>query len=324
MLVTSPGSPAPAEPFRNLVVGIDLSAADRLADTGPLGAASAVALDRAVSLAAGGGHIHLLTAIDVDPFAETIIARSGGGGRPSILDQARRSLESAAKAARDAGAQATCEVVLGHATETLLADAQKNRRDLVVVGTRERSTLARNLLGSTALALLRRCPAPVWIARRAERAEKVVLAAIALGDLAIPVLRAAQAVARRSGAALHVLHVVDLPAAAVLRAGAADREAVEWYRRERRVRAEAEVPRLLTEALGPGAPLTLHLLDGETADTVLERAKSLAADAVVMGSVKQSGVRALVLGSTAEKVLPSLDTSLLLVKPTLTALPAHR
>jgi nucleotide-binding universal stress UspA family protein len=43
-----------------------------------------------------------------------------------------------------------------------------------------------------------------------------------------------------------------------------------------------------------------------------------------MGSVVHGGLRALLLGSTAEKVLPALETSLLLVKPTGTTLPAHR
>jgi len=121
-----------------------------------------------------------------------------------------------------------------------------------------------------------------------------------------------------------VLHVVDLPAEAVLRAGAADREVVLHYRRERRQHAEQEVPRYVAGALGPDSEATVHLVDGETADAILEHASRLAADVVVMGSVVQSGMRALVLGSTAEKLLPAIDTSLLLVKPTATALPAHR
>jgi nucleotide-binding universal stress UspA family protein len=110
----------------------------------------------------------------------------------------------------------------------------------------------------------------------------------------------------------------------VLRAGAADREAVLWYRRQRRERAEAEVPRLVAATLGEGARCTVHLADGETADAILDHAHRLGADVVVMGAVSQSGLSSLLLGSTAEKVLPSLDTSLLLVKPTAISLPAHR
>ena len=314
------------EPYRNLVVGIDLANADRIADDAQLAAASRAARDKAVELARRSkARIHLLTALDLDPYAETIVLRPSPSGGHSIHDAAKRFLDAAAAPARAAGVETTTEVAIGRAAETLLADVQKNRRDLVVVGTRERSTLARNLLGSTALALLRRCPVPVWVARRgAHHAERVVLAAVGIGDIAIHVLAAAAAIASATGAALHVLHVVDLPAAAVLRAGAADRETVEWYRRQRRERAEAEVPRLVAQALGEGAKCSIHLVDGETADAILDHARRLEADVVVMGSVVQSGLRALLLGSTAEKVLPALETSLLLVKPTATSLPAHR
>lgn len=314
------------EPFRNLVAGIDLGGAERLADTATLAPASRAARDKAVEVAQRfGGRVHLLSALDLDPYAESIVLKAPAAGGPSILDQARRFVEEAALPARAAGVPVSTEVVVGRPSESILADVQRNRRDLVVVGTRERSTLARNLLGSTALALLRRCPVPVFVARRpVHTPERVVLAAIGIGDLALDVLRAAAGIASGAGAALHVLHVVDLPAAAVLRAGAADREAVEWYRRQRRERAEAEVPRLVGEALGAAAPATLHLVDGETADTILDHARKLEADVVVMGSVVHGGLRALLLGSTAEKVLPALETSLLLVKPTGTSLPAHR
>jgi nucleotide-binding universal stress UspA family protein len=313
-------------PFRNVVVGIDLANADRLADDAQLAPASRTARDKGVAIARrSGATLHLLAALDIDPYAESIVQRAAGAGSPSILESAKSFLTAAAEPARAAGVAVTTEVALGRPVETLLADVQRNRRDLVIVGTRERSSLARNLLGSTALSLLRRAPVPVWVARRsAHETEKVVLAAIGIGDLAVEVLRAAAGVAAATGAALHVLHVVDLPAAAVLRAGAADRETVEWYRRQRRERAETEVPRLVAEALGEDAKCSTHLVDGETADAVLEHARRLEADLVVMGSVVQSGVRALLLGSTAEKVLPAVETSLLLVKPTAAAFPAHR
>lgn len=312
--------------FRNVVVGVDLANADRLAADAQLAPASRTARDKAVAIARRSqATLHLLAALDIDPFAEDVVLRATGPGGPSMLDRANAFLAASAEPARAAGVAATTEVARGRPVETLLADVQRNRRDLVVVGTRERSSLARNLLGSTALSLLRRAPVPVWVARRSgHETEKVVLAAIGIGDLAVDVLRAARDVASDTGAALHVLHVVDLPAAAVLRAGAADRESVEWYRRQRRERAEAEVPRLVAEALGEGAKCSMHLVDGETADAVLDHARRLEADLVVMGSVVQSGVRALLLGSTAEKVLPAVDTSLLLVKPTAAAFPAHR
>ena len=195
--------------------------------------------------------------------------------------------------------------------------------DVVVVGTRERGAVARNLLGSTALKLLRRCPATVWVARDCVwEGPATVLAAIDLGDMAPRVLGAAARIAQRTGGALHVLHVVDFAAEGVLRKGAADTDVVAEYRRLKRQRAEEAVPSVVAASLGAATSGTgprpqIHLRFGDVNATIVGVAEEFRADVCVLGSVVHSAAGAALvgLGRTAEYVLPRLRSSLVVVKP---------
>jgi nucleotide-binding universal stress UspA family protein len=199
----------------------------------------------------------------------------------------------------------------------IVEDVGRAGRDLVVVGTRERSAAARNLFGSTALRLLRRAPVAVWVARGDLGARPpTVVAAVALGDMAPSIVSAAARVAERSGGALHVVHVVDLGAEGALRTGHAGDELVEEYRRRRHARAASEVPRLVQD-FAAGAHAKVHILTGEVNPTLVAAAAELGADVVVMGSVVHSAIGAVLggLGRTAEHLLAHLRASMLVLKP---------
>jgi len=302
--------------FRNVVVGLDLSAAGSRAANEPLAPASRAALDVALRFARKGMKVHLLTAVEVDPLALAMLRRrrTRPGG---AFARAHERLEALAAQVAATGCRVTTRAAPGRPADALLEDVRKNRRDLVVVGTRERGALARNLLGSTALTLLRRSPVAVFVARpSAWPAPPVVLAAIDLGDMAPRILSAAAKFSAAHGAELHVLHVVDFAAEDVLRTGAADAEFILEYRRQRRQNAETAVPALVAKALGKASAAKVHLVDGDVNAEIVAWAERVRADVVVTGSVVQSASGALFgLGRTAEAVLPALHTSLLVLKP---------
>lgn len=311
--------------LRSVSCGLDVSEGDRATGAAPLSPSSAAALSTAERIARDEhASLHLLTALDLDAAAEWALERLTAAGGPTVASLAMEQLERIAAGPRAAGVVTTTEVSHAAPATALLADADRAGRDLIVVGTRERGALARNLLGSTALKLLRRAPQPVWVARTALGARPpVVLAAIDLGDMAPRVVANAARVATRTGGTLHVLHVVDLHAGDVLRAGAADESVVLEYRKRRRATAESEVPALVARAiaglsLGAAAPSPkIHLPDGDAAATIVHTSDELRADVVVVGSVRHGFVSGLVtgLGRTAETVLQELRSSLLVLKP---------
>jgi nucleotide-binding universal stress UspA family protein len=304
--------------FQNVSCGIDLSSADVVVAADTLSDASAAALATAMRTAKDdGARLHLVTALDLDAAACLVVERERKAGNRTVVEHAQARLETVAGTARAAGIETTTAVSVAGPAAALLDDARISSRDLIVVGTRERGTAARNLLGSTALTLLRRAPVAVCVARPSITDAKSVLAAIDLGDMAERIVTAAHRVAERTGAVLHVLHVVDFAAEDVLRIGAADREFVLDYRAMKRERAEIEVPAIVERALGAKGKATLHLEDGDVDETILRAAADQKSDIVVMSSVVHSALSAALtgLGRTAEQVLPQLQASLLVLKP---------
>ncbi len=307
-----------------VVCGLDLASGDHIVGDEPLSPASAAALATSVRLARiDGARLHLVAALDLDELAQSLVERSRRATRPTVVDMAVQRLEAIAAEPRRYDVVTTVEVSLRAPAPALIEVVRREGGDVVVVGTRERGAVARNLLGSTALKLLRRCPATVWVARDCVwEGPATVLAAIDLGDMAPRVLGAAARIAQRTGGALHVLHVVDFAAEGVLRKGAADTDVVAEYRRLKRQRAEEAVPSVVAASLGAATSGTgprpqIHLRFGDVNATIVGVAEEFRADVCVLGSVVHSAAGAALvgLGRTAEYVLPRLRSSLVVVKP---------
>ncbi|GAB1267599.1 hypothetical protein NBRC116493_08520 [Aurantivibrio infirmus] len=58
-----------------------------------------------------------------------------------------------------------------------------------------------------------------------------------------------------------------------------------------------------------------NIVAGDVADTIPKLAHQLKADLVVMGSIGRTGVKGLLLGNTAERVIHNLRTDVLVIKP---------
>jgi len=159
--------------------------------------------------------------------------------------------------------------------------------------------------------LLRLCPGPVWVLKPGgEVCPSVVLAACERTDLGMQILETAASLSESFGAHLHVVHALQLPPSVQLEGDAA---AVE-FEQQGRADFRAEVAARL-EAAGYAGAHAVHV--GVTSPTraVLEGAADLCAGLVVMGTVSRSGLPGLVLGNTAERLLGTLDCSMLVLKP---------
>lgn len=60
---------------------------------------------------------------------------------------------------------------------------------------------------------------------------------------------------------------------------------------------------------------TTHIMAGDVSETVPKVAKKIKADVVIVGSVGRSGMKGMLLGNTAEKILHNLRTDILVMKP---------
>jgi nucleotide-binding universal stress UspA family protein len=239
-------------------------------------------------------------------------------------EQARRAAEarlaSLANAPRAAAVRLTTSVAEGYPPAPAILDqAQRDRVDLIVMGTHGRRGPARLLLGSVAEEVARQAECPVLAVR--ERSvdngpgrllPRRVLVPFDFSAPARAALADAAEVARRLDSRLLLLHVVE------------ERRAREDYGPLPRA-SDAAVEQAVTVArlrladllsyLAPGVPGDVEVRTGTPATEILAAAARPDVDLIVMSTRGLSGVRRLFFGSTAEEVLRLAAVSVLLVKP---------
>ncbi|HEU0301886.1 MAG TPA: universal stress protein, partial [Longimicrobium sp.] len=142
-----------------------------------------------------------------------------------------------------------------------------------------------------------------------ELALRSILAATDLSPSADPVLRAAALLARATGAALHVIHALDLPLAPNV--GADEPAPFPAVVQAARAALDAQ----LSRALPPGAQVETVRLELYAAHRAVSAyARTVAADLVILGPHTHTGVEARVLGSTADRLIRTLDVPCLVVR----------
>lgn len=304
--------------FKNIVVGVNISDQNRIVSDNAPSTASCLALECAERLAIrNGAKLHVLADLEVALHAQEMIQRDHDAGRENVLSLAEETVERIAQGLRDKGIDVTSKVAFGHPGDALLADAEENGRDLIVVGTRERSAVSRNVLGSTSLRLLRKSKPSVWVARQSPHEEwDTVFCPVDFGDVSKRLVQVASACAKIMDAKLILAHVVDYSGERVMAsADTVSPEILAAYRKERHDAAQERLDALARDNVDEGVNVEQRLLDGRPSDAILETAAEVEADLVVMGSVSHSALSGILFGSTAENVLPHLETSLLVMKP---------
>lgn len=287
---------------RSIVCGVDFSPA------------SMAALWLALELARKhGGSVRAVHAylVPLPPCVETGIA---------TVDEARltEQLESEPEAAirqRAPGIPVSWRAAPGWPAPVLLREAHEARADVIAIGTRGLTGLPRFLLGTVAERVARTSPIPVLVAPEpsddsAPRRLRTLLCAVAFSVPSAAALRAAASLASTHGAAVHVVHAW-VPAAYVAR----HEELASAHERDLCRMLEAEVERAW---LDPRAtPCSVRR--GRPYAAIVEHAREIGADWIVVGNTGRSGPRHFLLGSVAERVLRVSPVPVLVVRRTQSA-----
>ena len=150
---------------------------------------------------------------------------------------------------------------------------------------------------------------------------KEILCPIDFSDVSRRTLQFAAATARWYGSRLTVLHVVPLtPPANVLPVVAGPLPASYGLDDSTRVQLTDEAVRFAREVAGHEVPMNVRVVEAPQVHVeIVEQAKLLPADLIIIGTHGRSGYERLFLGSVAEKVLRTATVPVLVVKPTRTA-----
>ena len=121
-------------------------------------------------------------------------------------------------------------------------------------------------------------------------------------------LRLAGELSQERNATLHVLHVVDvaIPAKVEVTAPLDKMEAA----------VTSKLKRLTHQTINAKIKSELHVETGDTGAQVLDAAKRLGADLIVMATHGRQGLRRLVLGSVAARIVREARCPVLTVRPT--------
>ena len=255
----------------------------------------------------------------------------GKAWAPYDLDQpasfSQPGEESAARVLRDLveqdrreGLDAHAVLAAGKGWVELLHQVARGRHDLLVVGSRDDAGLWLRPVWQ----YQPRPPAPLPVSRlgvpaapggrpaadpRRHRSQSHVGDALRLG---IALVR------MNDSARLHVLHVVDYPLDHVWSTGLSD-VWTQAYRRQVRRDVEETIRKQLAQAGDPVGEdrVELHFVDGAGIkdDVIVGFIHEQAVDLVILGTAVRRGLWGVLLGNTAERLLPEVRCSVLAVKP---------
>jgi nucleotide-binding universal stress UspA family protein len=197
------------------------------------------------------------------------------------------------------------ELPTGPAPSLIAEVARQRKGELVVLGGKEHGALARGLGRSTAHYLVRTLDVPLLVVAGSAARITRVLVAVDLSTASEPTVAAAERLARLFGARLRLLHVVEPINFAHLIPDPWDEEG---YERGSRETFERFASRFKTVA-----PEDRVVRRGVAAETIAEEAGAWHADVLVVGSHGKGWVDRILVGSTTERLVTELPTSIMVV-----------
>ncbi len=286
------------------------------------------ALKRAVSLAiANKARLTLIdvldledeSALELDPDLKASISKI----KNHELKQRRAELTEMKRALNESTPElrVSIEVHAGRTAVSIIRSVLQKRHDLVIkVPESDRSGLS-GVFGTGDLKLMRKCPCPVWIDKPSrKKTYSKILAAVDLNpvepeteSLAREIMENARALAEQENSELHVAHVWRLAGETTLRGRQITPYAVDKLLSSIKLAHKRELDALLEKF--PFERTKVHLVKGIASDVIPTLVSRHKIDLVVIGTVGRSGIPGFFIGNTAEKILNTVDCSVLTLKP---------
>jgi universal stress protein E len=230
----------------------------------------------------------------------------------------RRALANMVRQAQGQGIEAGGVLVAGQAATEIMRQVLRDAHDLVVVGTHDPKGLRRLLLGSTASRLLHDCPCPVWVSKHGQDGPpRRILVASDLSHLSETAVRLGLGIGQLAQADTHILDVVAFPLDRLWSPSPADPE-IESYRGRIRTETEQALRNQAQHNARPGSDraVTVHVADsdGLPDHAIRQFVDDHGIDLLVLGSTARHGLSGLLVGNTAERLLPEVPCSVVVVK----------
>ena len=205
---------------------------------------------------------------------------------------------------------------IGLPSQTIVDVAASIEADLVVVGSRGLSDLAHVLLGSTAERVVQRSASPVLVVHPEDGRHRPVRTILAPTDFSPASRRAIAAAERwlsavRAPAKLILLHAYHLPVEYTAY-GAVPTSL--HFAQDAAEQAERSLAALAEELRREGLAVETVAREGYPPETIVAVGKELDVDVIALGTHGRTGLRHLLLGSNAERVVQKAGCPVLTVR----------
>jgi len=210
--------------------------------------------------------------------------------------------------------------VEGHPAEQIIDAALALKADLIVMGALGVTGWIRVLLGSISTTVVKHSPCPVWVVKRPVKTRRMdVLIASDGSENARLAIQTACSLPYPSGTVCHLLHVVpSVNEALQLTGPQADPPVLSpmFSLGEHHRQHGDRVIKEDTETLAPYfSEVRPAIVEGDCRKRIIEVAREVEADLIVMGSKGLSGIREFLIGSVSHKVLKHTESSVLISPP---------
>ncbi|HVC95776.1 MAG TPA: universal stress protein [Pirellulales bacterium] len=303
--------------FRSILVGVDPLQAEQLWTTN-FTAAAAGAVHLGIRVAAKGpSGLTFLSIVDVPEADKYFLEPDRRGVVEHVERSAERVLGELVPLAGAQGVNAEWELKHGTAWKQIIGRVARCEHDLVIVARSCHDYAWRDLLGHTAVKLVHYCPCPVWVAKpEMDQAELNILVASDLSEVGERALEIAVTLRTLLGGKIHLLHVLESPFARLSSSGLVQASAGRFFRDARAGAQRALAAHIARTGDSQAAgEIDVQVINGGCDSVVLEFIQTHKINLLVMGTAARGGLSRIMLGNTAERLLPYVHCSLLIVKP---------
>jgi nucleotide-binding universal stress UspA family protein len=300
--------------IRNLLVTMDFSTA------------SLQAIEFALPLAIRfGADLHMVHVFESDYSLAAMGAMPLIIPEPEVRRQVRRHLNDVARKYGLDLRRGNIHSLKGRPFEEICRLARNSRTDLIVIATRGNTGLKHLALGSTAERVVRYSPCPVLVVRGAAEKKKSgrngktetvlnlkkIIAPIDFSECSMKGLTYAKILAKEFGAKLVLLHSVRLQYYVTSDEYARHDYPLLLQQEEKAVRGQLRD--LIRQTDWDGIEIESSLQIGHAGDEICLWARELAADLIVTATHGRTGLKHVLLGSTAEYVVRHASCPVLVV-----------
>ena len=292
--------------FKSLIVPIDFSET------------SIRALDYALVLALEfGSQIHLVHVLEFPAVFNSTSQPSYAIWDKEVKRSASARLDELVDEKADALISANSEVCFGRAYQAICDAAQKQKADLIVIGTHGFTGLKHLLLGSTAERVIRHAPCSVLVVHKQTGRNakpllkpKKILVPTDFSKPAEQALQSAITLARQHQAQIHLLYVVPIHYAV----GDYDLMDYAILAAEQKEEGQKHLTALSKKLVAQNIPVTAGVRHGRPAVEINEAAAELDCDLIVISTHGRTGWNHALLGSTTEETVRHASCPVLVVR----------